>query len=576
MEIDVIRYYRRLFKLPGLQTILLGHLSLGVLWGLYLGFSLDSVLKGLIAFTAVSLASDAIVYLLCKREPLLRFRRLLGLSLVSNSIVLLAGLTLSPLALLDISPERVWMAGFPLSTGLRVLVFRSLLFEGVFQILSVVQPLLCLLVIVYVYGVRLHPMVFLSMGSAALTSFIYLQLVSREAKHILGLDGLSLFRAFLSSWMENLSDPMEQVMEAVGVEGSGRLDVLAFKTGDRETAIVVPRIHPGPFRDVGGSSLPWRIQALLERRGFDAVAVPHGPSTHKENLVSKKELSKVLNALNSLNLEFHIQKASRPVRCSSGYATALSQVFGDTALVALTLSPKSMEDIPVEVGSLLEAYGGKLGFNSVIVVDAHNSILWEKTSIDDKDISLLIEAGKRALKEAAEAPLQRFKLGFSKKNVEGYGVREGLGPGGIVVHLFMFGDDLYAYVTIDGNNMVSGLREKIVQHLKTLGVRDCEVLTTDTHVVNATATGRGYHPVGEAIDQEVLLKTISEALKEAYAGLKPASAYHVKVELNGLKLLGDGLNKLLKVLDMSAKRAKRLALRFLTPALAACLLLLFL
>ncbi|RJS74600.1 DUF2070 family protein [Candidatus Bathyarchaeota archaeon] len=576
MEIDVIRYYRRLFKLPSLQTILLGHLILGVLLGLYLDFSLDSVLKGLITFTAVSLVSDVIVHLACRREPLLRFRRLLGLSLASNITILLAGLMLTPLVLLGVPYERVWMAGFPLSTGLRVLVFRSLLFEGVFQAFSVVQPLLCLLTIVYVYGMPFHPTVFLSMGSAALISYVYLHLVGREAKSILGLDGLSLFRAFLSSWMENLNEPMEQVMENISVEGRGRLDILAFKTDNGGTAIVVPRIHPGPFKDVGGSSLPWRIQALLERRGLRAVAVPHGPSTHRENLVSKKEVSKVLTALNSLNLEFHVHEASRPVRCSSGYATALCQVFGDTALVALTLSPKSMEDIPVEVGDLLEAYGEKLGFKSVIVVDAHNSIVWEKTSIDDEDISLLVEAGEKSLREASKARLQRFKLGFSKKVIEGYGVKEGLGPGGIVVHLFMFGDCLYAYVTIDGNNMVSGLREKLIRHLKSLGVRDCEVLTTDTHVVNATATGRGYNPVGEAIDQEALLKTISEALKEAYADLKPASACHVKVELNGLKLLGDGLDKLLKVLDISAKRAKKLALGFLAPALAVCLLLLFL
>lgn len=574
----MIRYYRRLFTLPKLKTILLGHLLLGVLWGLHLDPSLGSVLRGLATFTIASLVSDAAVNLVCRKEPLLRFRRLSGLSLVSNLVVLLSSLISSPLTLVSARFEETWAMGFPLSTGLRVLVFGSLLFKKGFQILSLVQPFFCLLATVYIYSLPLHLMVPISMGCTALVVYIYLYLVGREAKRILGLDGLRLFRAFLSSWMEDLNEPMEQVMEAIGVEGRGRLDVLAFKTEGGETAIVVPRIHPGPFRDVGSSSLPWRIQALLERRGFDSVAVPHGLSTHRENLVSKKEVSKVLNALSSLSLEFHVHEASRPIKCSSGYATALCQVFGDTALVALTLSPRSMEDIPVEVGDLLEEYGRELGFKSVVVVDAHNSMVWEKTFIDERDVSLLIDAGKKALDAAAKESLQPFKLGFSKKIIEGYGVKEGIGPGGIVVHLFMFGDGLYAYVTIDGNNMVSGLREEIIRRLKALdlGVKDGEVFTTDTHVVNATATGRGYHPIGEAIDREKLLKTVSEALREAYNGLKPASTSYTRVELNGLKLLGDGLSKLLHVLEVSTKRAKRLALGFLTPALAACLLLLFL
>jgi putative membrane protein len=48
-------------------------------------------------------------------------------------------------------------------------------------------------------------------------------------------------------------------------------------------------------------------------------------------------------------------------------------------------------------------------------------------------------------------------------------VHDGMGSGGISVIVVEVDDQKVAYVTIDGNNMVSGLREKILASLKELG-----------------------------------------------------------------------------------------------------------
>ena len=79
-----------------------------------------------------------------------------------------------------------------------------------------------------------------------------------------------------------------------------------------------------------------------------------------------------------------------------------------------------------------------------------------------------------------------------------------------------------AYVVIDGNNMVSGLREEILTSLKGLGIEEGEVFTTDTHSVSALILGKqGYHPIGEAMDKRKLVDYIKQATLEATSKLEP-------------------------------------------------------
>jgi putative membrane protein len=75
-----------------------------------------------------------------------------------------------------------------------------------------------------------------------------------------------------------------------------------------------------------------------------------------------------------------------------------------------------------------------------------------------------------------------------------------------------------AYVVIDGNNMVNGLREEIISKLP---VDEAEVMTTDTHVVN-TLSGANY--VGQHMDCDMLINTISHLVDEAIDDLEPVLA----------------------------------------------------
>ena len=79
-----------------------------------------------------------------------------------------------------------------------------------------------------------------------------------------------------------------------------------------------------------------------------------------------------------------------------------------------------------------------------------------------------------------------------------------MGTGGITAIVVQVEKQKTAYVVIDGNNMISGLREKILAALTSVGFGESEVFTTDTHAVSAIVTGRrGYHPVGEVMSHEI-------------------------------------------------------------------------
>ncbi|MBS7611621.1 DUF2070 family protein [Candidatus Bathyarchaeota archaeon] len=575
MGLDVVKYYRRLFKIPSLTMILIEHAILSLIFSLYMrGLTLESILNGILIFTVIPLLSDLITRLICRSEPLLNFRRLSGLTLFSNVTVVLVSLIFTPLKYLGVPMDRILLMGFPLSVALRFMVFRVLAFKKTSLPLFIIQPLSCVLMLTYVYDLTLYSNILTALLVVLLTTHMYLSLVDREVRPIIGFSGLMLFRAFLANWMENLDGPIENVLEELGVESEHSIDLLIFKTSNRRTAVIVPYIHPGPFKNVGSSLLPWSIQVFTEKEfKCEAVAVPHGISTHIYNLTSKKYISKILDALSSLKLEFNISEASKPIRVYHGDAQAICQSFDRTAFLVLTLAPNPMEDIPPKVKTILKDYGRFLGFESVMVVDAHNSFSWDIHSMSDETLQALIEAGKTALCMASKAEFNRFKIGFSKKHMHGYDVKDGIGPGGIVLHLFMVENSLYAYVTVDGNNMVSGLREKIIQNLKEMGVSEAEVFTTDTHMVNAVVLDRGYHPIGEAIDEKSIIQAVLDAFKEAYSRLEWASAYYGETTVRDLKVLGDGLSKLTKSLEESTKKAKRLAFNIMIPLLIISMLI---
>jgi putative membrane protein len=141
-----------------------------------------------------------------------------------------------------------------------------------------------------------------------------------------------------------------------------------------------------------------------------------------------------------------------------------------------------------------------------------------------------------------------------------FSLQDGMGSGGITAIVVKVAEQKYAYVVIDGNNMVSGLREKILSALAASGFDESEVFTTDTHAVSAVVVGRrGYHPVGEVMNHDLLISYITDAAKAADASLERCKAGCKRLVVPQVRVIGQSrLESLSLLVDAGLKKAKQI------------------
>jgi predicted neutral ceramidase superfamily lipid hydrolase len=107
--------------------------------------------------------------------------------------------------------------------------------------------------------------------------------------------------------------------------------------------------------------------------------------------------------------------------------------------------------------------------------------------------------------------------------------------------------------------MVSGLREELISLLKSKGLHEAEIFTTDTHAVSAVVLGnRGYHPIGEKMDKDTLFNHIQNATEEAALSLEPCRSGYVQIRVPDIRVIGEErLHSLSTLVDSALKRAKK-------------------
>ena len=459
---------------------------------------------------------------------------------------------------------------------LRLLVFSTTSFAdyGRMFVSSLLQPALCTTTLLFMgpvigYDLGAHLLIFLlvSISFAVLTVFLFTYLLDRVGKKNLGIASSSLFKAFFANWTENLNAPLESFFEKLGSEQNVKVSLLTFRAKKRTKAVmVVPALHPGPFKNLGSSLLPYLIQTTLQNKLRCVVSVPHGLFGHELDLSSQLQNQKVIEGvLNSIGSSPNHSKATQFVRTRKNVAKASCQIFGDSALLTLTIAPKTMEDLPRELDSFIVKEAEKRGL-SALVIDAHNSV--EGPFDVNEAVVSLRKASVASLKKALTYERSSFEVGAATVIPEGFTVEDGMGPGGISVIVTRVGDQKAAYVTIDGNNMISGLRERILSELRGIGIVDGEVLTTDTHMVcGVVLTERGYHPVGEAMDQEKLINYIRQAAINALDRLEPAEAsWHTEIIPDVKVIGGKQIEALCLLADEAARQAKKLAMSLFSVA----------
>lgn len=487
---------------------------------------------GILILAVPALISNIILYFsIMKEDPLFYLRRCLALSLFTITtwvIVFIGG------SLISLADPRFLFPDFAVVVGLFAAIpFRALAVFSMSRtsfakriLFTFMEPSLTALMVILVFGVSIFRIVtglVISSLAGVTFAFALICIIETYGRQSIGFSPIRMFRAFLTDWLEGDNDELESYLTELGVETE--LDVAAFAFRRKATSnikgiVLVSNFHPGPFLNIGSSVFPFLFQSIMRRR-FNALGlVPHGVSGHELNLVSQEQNARVIDwVLRNLEETPYIGEATAVTRSKNEIATATSQVFDGCALVTMTAAPRDMEDVPSQIANRISGLT-KGRFRQVALIDAHNSLAGP-TTMDSQTVGALEEAALASLQISAQQEASAFKVGIAMNVPDGFTLKDGFGPGGISVLGIEANGQRFAYLGIDGNNMVKGLREEILERIRIAGFDDGEVMTTDTHMVNGVVHARlGYHLVGEVVPRQPLLDEISTTCRTALSDLE--------------------------------------------------------
>jgi len=407
--------------------------------------------------------------------------------------------------------------------------------------------------------------------------------VSVPFERDLGINGPELLRAFGYDYLMNNSEPMEKTLTQIGEKQDVPVEVVVFKNDHGLIGVgVVQYVHPGPFRQIGSSSLPSAIMDHIRQNHSVPAFVMHGSCTHQQNLTTKEDFSLVMTEIDRLIEETEVHDtASGPHWSDLGKFKVWTLFVGEDVLTISTSAPEFTDDISLDVGkeaaNVIRERVPQV--KSVAVVDAHNCIDGNAVSVMPGDL----EAGEyvgtvsSAVFATFDAPRSKFSAGFNQVVPEDISPEEGIGPGGVTAMVLMTGSREVVMLSVDGNNMEPGFREEAIRILKTQGFDSVEVLTTDTHVVNAISTSsRGYPPVGQHRSQDTLEVMVLAAnrAREQVSEVRIGLGFG---EAKSLRTFGEkGFDILTQDITEAAGIAKRVGIRAGVAAFLLAVLLTFL
>jgi putative membrane protein len=442
---------------------------------------------------------------------------------------------------ISLSPILLVSSSFPVFLAISlafVFAFRMLLLAAVvdFHLRRVVVPALLHSGIAVAgaapfLGLNFVQLSVILHASFAVGVLLFIIVIERPMKANFKVGPLELANAFLAHLSEGsrkLDDFFRSIGESVVVP---QVSLVIQREGRDDILVTVPNIHPGPLGEIGGSNLPKILHGMLGNGSM----VFHGSASHDFNPVDEVEVRKAgVAVLQSLPHSCSNTGCTASARHRCGSVDVLAQAFGDTVVAIATRSPLVTEDLDYSVGFAIMKSGEKF-FSHVAFADAHNCMdamedgVYPATSLAMEYIG----AAEAAFASTAKFNQGRFSAGYAARTLP-YTRAEGFGDLGVQVLVVIVGEQKTAYVLFDGNNMQTGTRDEIRRRLL-LRVDECEVLTTDTHVVN-TVSGR--NQVGLRVPVETFYPFVEEAVIEALSDAAPARTAGVTAWCSGIVIFG--------------------------------------
>ncbi|MER5174522.1 MAG: DUF2070 family protein [Candidatus Nitrosocosmicus sp.] len=403
------------------------------------------------------------------------------------------------------------MQGMFMAIGLRIGIFTSVFGASLKRAIpiSFIQPLIIFIIISFLYFNHIfftNLSVYL-FGAIILTTGILWAIIIDRLGRPRFASAFKILQAFLKAWTENKSEEMERIAEEKANSRLVKTFLVKLKS-QKNVTIVLPELHPGPFNPIGGSNLPYDIFKFYS----NSAMVMHSISDHSLNIPSHREVKKYLDSLNQSEFLESGDKCTIPIAHSINDCNCTGFALGKNVIIFLSKSPSGMEDIPQEVKLSLEQYSKELGFEQILIIDAHNS-MGEK--IEKQDINNFVYVGRKCLEKITESEQFPFKVGYSNS----FQIKDqitkspDLGDGQFGLLTISIKNKEYGLCWCDSNNMKNGIREKIIAMLKTEGYNIIEICTSDSHSTSGKRNTKGYYTLGDIINETKIINIFSQLVK---------------------------------------------------------------
>ena len=371
--------------------------------------------------------------------------------------------------------------------------------------------------------------------------YIFLYIVDKPAKKSLNISGVEIFNTMINQWLYNMGTLNFSL--GIGTKKGIMVKTLLLKGKRLKAIFVEPGIHYGPFAGTGGATATEYLGGMILKRYGANPFILHGTVNHSNNPISTseigmicKELEKEINNIREENFE----EARGGIGFGEeGACKAIAIKINDAKLITLTKAPMVTEDIGDDVGEEFKKIAGEKS----IIIDAHNSRIESANKEELKGIytgSKYVGLYKKAIREALNLKKnQKFFFGsYSIKLSNLIKNAEDIGKGYTSVGIFKFGNESFAMIYFDANNMLPSLREIIINHVKDKYNIRCEVYTTDTHSVNSL--NRPFTNVlGRKTKPSILLPILDIAIENALSNMEEVKSAYRSFVIRNFAIWGE-------------------------------------
>ncbi len=538
-------YKVRFFRCPDLvyQIVLMFLISLIPLSVIY-SIEIQVLIESSILFFFPALISAFLLPHLADYREELNFRQSAMLSLVSLLIIVPLVFLFNLLLFSGLSLSRILIVSTAVPIGARYLILRSSFIPDFNRPLlpAFFQSLISVPLIHLIFPLSVLDLVaFIAVSLIAVLPIIfiihYLNKPIRENFGIPTMEMMTIVLKLLKGRSEGARE-LEETFSHNSIKADIGYTLFSFRrTGDHseKALFVIPGVHPGPLKGIGGARLPIILSDELKEHGD--VFPFHSASTHLLNPVKEKycyEIAEEIDEKLKQSKVEYINKASHYIgKGEEGFIGA--QKLGSGLLVSGSFSPLPTEDIESPIARIFSERAERKGHPRMGFVDSHNCVKRNCSEVyyPSRRYNILSDRFDEVLDMADDIEgIGEIKLGTASKK----GYSEGdISEEGIKVAVTQVNGEKNAQILIDGNNMCQGVREGILDNISDL-VSLSEVHTTDTHEVNELT--RDYLPIGYETDDKELIEEIRELTKEAIEDLEPVEVGFLEGKIKDFEVMG--------------------------------------